>query len=125
MDRDAAIYDDSDDEVAHDDEEVDVDPDVADGEEIVVGPRFVELEPFPQDVFDEFTRLQKEEEETAQTVDYVPTSVDDQGHSVDQFGIRTQKTTRPPYVSPVDWVKMRPADTRTAIEEFEVGARTS
>jgi len=65
MDRDAAIYDDSDDEIAHDEEDVDVDPDVADGEEIVVGPRFFELEPFPQDVFDEFTRLQKEEEETA------------------------------------------------------------
>jgi len=116
MDRDAATYDDSGDEVAPDEEDIDVDPDVA------VGPRFVELEPFPQDVFDEFKRLQNEEEEAAQTFDYVPTSVDDQGHGVDQFGIRIQRTTRPPYVPPVDWVKMRPADKRKAIDEFEVGA---
>ena len=61
VDRDAATYDDSDDEIVNNEEDEDVDPDAADGEETVVGPRAVDLEPFPQDVFDEFTRLQKEE----------------------------------------------------------------
>ena len=68
-----------------------------------------------------FTRLQKEEEETAQTFDYVPTSVDRRGHVVDQFGIRIQKTTRPPYVSPDEWMKMRPQGKRQAI--VEAGSR--
>ena len=72
-------------------------------------------------MFDQLTRLLKEEEETAQTFDYVPTSIDEQGHTLDQFGIRIQKTTRPPYISPDEWMKMRGKDKRVAIEEFEVG----
>ena len=97
IDQDKATYGDSDDEdLALDEEDVDVDPNAAEGEETVAGPSFVEFEPFPQEVHDELIRLQKDEEETAQTFDYVPTSVDEQGHSVDQFGFRIQKTTRPP-----------------------------
>ena len=91
----------------------------------IEGPLSVEFEPFPQDVFDQLTRLLKEEEETTQIFDYVPTSVDEQGHAVDQFGIRIQKTTRPPYSSPDEWTKMRNKDKRVAMEEVEVGSRNS
>ena len=46
IERDVAVYDDSDDELDPMDDE-DVDPDVADGEETIEGPRSVEFEPFP------------------------------------------------------------------------------
>ena len=67
----------------------------------------------------------KEEEATPQPFDYVPTSIDEQGHALDHFGICIQKTTRPPYISPDEWMKMRSKDKRVAIEEFEVGVENS
>ena len=115
------VYDDSDEEFgpANADED---DQDVADGGETLEGPQSVEFEPFPQDVSCELMRLQKEEEELARTFDYAPTSVDAQSHAVDQFGIRTQKTTMPPYIPLDDWVKMRGVAKKTVIDEFQIGA---
>ena len=60
--------------------------------EVVPGPRHVEFAPFPQHAADEVAALRKEEDDLAWTYDYIPTSVGDQGHVPDQYGVRIQKT---------------------------------
>ena len=97
MARAAELGDDSDDEIdpSHEQEERD-EQDVSDGEETIVGPRFVEFEPVPQALADELARRQEEEEELARTFDYVPTSIDAQLMLLTntEFGYRKQHARR-------------------------------
>ena len=95
MENDAEVYDDEDESVLGEDDEG-AEANVVNDGEFVDGPRAVEFEPFPQDVADELHALREEEADMARTYDYVPTSVDEHGHALDQFGIRIQRTTRPP-----------------------------
>ena len=121
----AAEVCDEDDEIAR----VAIEPDVGDDgdpavaeEEIPSGPLHVEFEPYPQHVADELAKLLDEESELAQTYGYIPTTVDTQNHDVDQFGVRIQRTTRPPYVSPQEWKAATPAEKDALRADYRVFA---
>ena len=82
------------------DDTVDEFPETSEGEPVDPGPINVEFEPFPQEIAEEIRRLREQENELAWTYDYIPTTLDEQLHAVDQYGIRIQRTTRPPYIHP-------------------------
>ena len=102
---------------------VDEFPDMSEGEPASSGPRNVEFEPFPQDMADEVRRLREQESELAWTYDYIPTSLDEQFHAVDQYGIRIQRTTRPPYIHPEQWMQTKGAARDRMLRDFDKGAK--
>ena len=115
---------DDDDENGPHSEEVEEDDlaDTCDGEETAQGPRHVEFEPFPNEAKEEMEELMKEETRLAWMYDYLSTDVDPHGHSLDQYGVRIQKTSRPPYVHPDEWLKTKTKDKEKIIKDFKEGA---
>ena len=59
----------------------------------------------------------------AWTYDYIPTEMDGQLHVVDQYGIRIQRTTRPPYIHPDEWMKIKGAARDRILKEFDKGVK--
>ena len=59
----------------------------------------------------------------AWTYDYIPTTLDEQLHAVDQYGIRIQRTTRPPYIHPEQWMKTKGAARDRMLRDFDKGAK--
>ena len=96
-------------------------PDESDTEDVVQVPQNVELAPFPQDVADELEKARKLEDELAWVYDYISTGVGGHGHALDQYGVRIQKTSRPPYVHPDQWKEMKKEAREKEIAEFAVG----
>ena len=105
-------------------EEIDDDfPDTSEGEPTQSGPKHVDCEPFPQEVVDENTRLREQERELAWTYDYIPTELDKSFHAIDQYGVRIQRTTRPPYISPDEWITIKGAARDRILKDFDKGVK--
>ena len=98
-------------------------PDTSEGEPTPSGPKHVDCEPFPQDIADEITRLREQERELAWTYDYIPTELDKSFHAIDQYGVRIQRTTRPPYISPDEWIKIKGAARDRILKDFDKGVK--
>ena len=67
--------------------------------------------------------MRKKEDDLAWTYDYIPTSVGDHGNALDQYGVRIQRATRPPYIHPDVWKDMKGSNKPKEIgvvEESEV-----
>jgi len=102
------------------DQDVDGDGDlaVAEDENPLETPH-VDFEPYPQHIADELDTLLNDEADMAQVYDCIPTTVDPQKHAVDQFGVRIQKTTHPPYISLQEWKAATPVDKNRMRADFQ------